>query len=228
MISTRGSVPNPGAGGGGPGARTALRIFRGDGRVEEVGMQAPGVEISGDDRFEFRGPTGGGFGDPLARPPDLVACDVCDGWMTVEDAARLYGVVCDDSGSVDLEQTEAQRRDRRREGLERAEPPCRPMDGATASPDGGVPLFPGIVQVGDRAVSEPSGAVLAVAPDHWTDGCCTLDEISVAGNGFVVTTRAYLDPLTGQRLFDEVLLPGGTRSFACSPDRWTGRARAEL
>jgi N-methylhydantoinase B len=225
MISTRGSVPNPGAGGGGPGARTALRIFRGDGRVEEVGMQAPGVEISGDDRFEFRGPTGGGFGDPLARPPELVARDVCDGWMTGADAARLYGVICDASGSVNLEQTEARRRDRRREGLERAEPPCRPMDGAIASPDGGLPLFPGIVQVGDRAVSQHSGAVLAVAPDHWTDGCCTLDETSVASNGFVVTTRSYLDPLSGQRLFDEVLLPGGARSFACSPDRWTGREK---
>jgi N-methylhydantoinase B len=189
-------------------------------------MQAPGVEISGDDRFELRGPTGGGFGDPLARPVELVALDVSEGWMTAGDADRLYGVICDASGSVDLERTEALRRDCRREGLERAEPPRRPMDGATASPDGGLPLFPGIVQVGNQAVSEHSGAVLAVAPDHWTDGCCTLDGTDVASNGFVVTTRAYLDPLTGQRLFQELLLPDGGRSFACSPDRWTGRAPA--
>ena len=186
------------------------------------------MEVSGDDRFELRGPTGGGFGDPLARPPELVALDVCDGWMTLEEADRLYGVICDASGSVDLERTEARRRDRRREGLERADPPRRPMDGATASPGGGLPLFPGIVQVGNRAVSEHSGAVLAVAPDHWTDGCLTLDETNVGSNGYVVTVRSYLDPLTGQRLFDELLLPDGTRSFACSPDRWTGRAAVEL
>jgi N-methylhydantoinase B len=228
MISTRGSVPNPGAAGGSPGARTALRIIRGDGSVEDVGMQAPGVEVSGEDRFELRGPTGGGFGDPLTRRPDLVARDVGIGWMTDEEADRFYGVVIDSSGRADRERTEALRGERRRERLDRAQPPRRPMDCAAASPDGGLPLFPGIVQVGRTAVSEHSGAVLAIAPDHWTDGCCTLDEEDAGVNGFVVTTRSYLDPVTGQRLFDELLGPDGERSFECSPDRWTGRTTIGL
>jgi N-methylhydantoinase B len=97
------------------------------------------------------------------------------------------------------------------------------MNGATASAHGGLPLYPGIVQVGDKAVSEHSGAVLAEAPDHWTDGCCTLDEKDVAPNGFVVPTRSYLDPITGECFFHELLRPDGVRSFECSPDRWTGR-----
>ena len=37
-------------------------------------------------------------------------------------------------------------------------------------------MFPGVVQHGAVAVAEASGAPLAVAPDHWTDGCPVLIE----------------------------------------------------
>lgn len=228
MISTRGSVPNLGIAGGSPGARTALRVIRGDGRVEDIGMQASGIEISGEDRFELRGPTAGGFGDPLDRSPDLVAQDVGHHFMTAQDADRLYGVLLDSAGEVDVEATEAGRSQRRLERLARAEAPTRPMVPELMSPDGGVPLFPGVVQVGQRAVSVHSGVVLAAAPHHWTDGCYTLDEKDVGPNGFVVTTRSYLDPRTGRRLCMDLLLPDGTRSFESCPDRWTGRAGFEL
>ena len=46
---------------------------------------------------------GGGWGEPHARDPDLVARDVGDGLVTVADAAAIYGVV------VDLEKQEADR-----------------------------------------------------------------------------------------------------------------------
>lgn len=226
MISTRGSVPNPGAAGGGPGARTALRILRSDGGVENVDMQASGIEIGGDDRFELRGPTAGGFGDPLARPPRLVADDVALGLMSGEEAQRLYGVVLDASGEVDHERSESLRYERRRERLQSAEPPRRPMNGATASVTDGLPLFAGIVQIGSEALSEHSGAVLAVAPDPWTDGCFTLDEEDAGANGFSVTTRSYLDPVSGQRLFQALLRPDGECSFECAPARWAGAAAA--
>ena len=36
---------------------------------------------------------GGGWGDPLARDPELVKRDVRDGYVTIEGAARDYGVV---------------------------------------------------------------------------------------------------------------------------------------
>jgi N-methylhydantoinase B len=66
---------------------------------------------------------GGGFGDPLEREPDRVKRDVRDGYVTIEGAARDYGVVVsgdpeeDPEGLVlDLEGTESLRkslRDRR-------------------------------------------------------------------------------------------------------------------
>ena len=37
----------------------------------------------------------GGFGDPLARDPELVLSDVLDDFTTVELAERDYGVVID-------------------------------------------------------------------------------------------------------------------------------------
>jgi N-methylhydantoinase B len=36
---------------------------------------------------------GGGWGDPLAREPERVLRDVRDGYVTIEGAARDYGVV---------------------------------------------------------------------------------------------------------------------------------------
>ena len=41
---------------------------------------------------------GGGWGDPLARDPDLVGLEVRRGLVTA-DGARRYGVVCDESGA---------------------------------------------------------------------------------------------------------------------------------
>jgi N-methylhydantoinase B len=228
MISTRGSVPNQGAAGGSVGARTALRIIRADGTVEDVGMQDPGVEVSGDDRFELRGPTGGGYGDPLGRDPEVVVRDLKLGRITSDEADRHYSVVLDSRGMVDSEQTRELRRQRRQERFSRAQPPRQPMGGATASPEGGLPLFPGIVQVGRTAVSVQSGAVLAVAPDPWIEGCPTIDDTDSGANGFVVSIRSYLDPITGDRLFQEILRPDGVLSFECSPDRWAKAVETEI
>jgi N-methylhydantoinase B len=44
---------------------------------------------------ELRTGGGGGFGDPLERDPERVREDVLDGYVTVEAAARDYGVVLD-------------------------------------------------------------------------------------------------------------------------------------
>ena len=34
---------------------------------------------------------------------------------------------------------------------------------------------------------------------------------------------AYLDPVSGRRLLQEILRADGTGTFECSPDRWTGQ-----
>jgi N-methylhydantoinase B len=65
---------------------------------------------------------GGGWGDPLEREPDRVKVDVRDGYVSIEGAARDYGVVIvgdpdeDPEGlTVDLEATEGLRASRREE-----------------------------------------------------------------------------------------------------------------
>ena len=222
MISTRGSVPNAGAAGGGLGARTSLKILRENGASEDVPLQAAGVKVTSKESFAFQGPTGGGFGDPLSRPAEWVEQDVRRGRISADEAKRFYAVVFAE-GALDPKASESLRRGRRKERLSLARQPERPVGGEPLSVVEGFPLFPGVVQVGSRAVSEDSGAVLAEAPHPWTGGCCTLDEKDVGVNGYIVVTRSYVDPLSGRRLLLEILQRDGSSLFECSPDRWTGR-----
>jgi N-methylhydantoinase B len=47
------------------------------------------------DRIRLVGAGAGGFGDPLLREPRRVLIDVLSGYVTIEAARRLYGVVID-------------------------------------------------------------------------------------------------------------------------------------
>lgn len=218
MISTRGSAPNQGAAGGGVGTRTSLRLIREDGSSEAVPLQAAGVRLSAGESFDLRGPTAGGFGDPLARPVELVERDVQQGRISAEEARSFYAVVLGDPGA-----SATLRRQLRAERLAKASPALRPVKAERVAEPKGAALYPGVVQIGARAVSIDSGAVLAEAPHPWTEGCPTLDEEDTGPNGYTARTRAYFDPVSGRRLFQEVLLQDGTSGFECSPARWTGR-----
>ena len=69
-----------------------------------------GVRHLGPARVIVDTPGGGGWGDPFARPPELVLRDVRDEVVSVEAAARDYGVVIGADGrSVDGEATAALR-----------------------------------------------------------------------------------------------------------------------
>jgi N-methylhydantoinase B len=75
---------------------------------------------------------GGGYGDPLDRPPETVARDVRIGATSVEIARRIYGVIVDEKGfSLKAGETEARRREirelRLRDGKRLAAP--APQDG---------------------------------------------------------------------------------------------------
>jgi N-methylhydantoinase B len=87
------------------------------------------------------------------------------------------------------------------------------------------PLFPGVVQRGAVAYAEESGTALAVAPDHWTDGCPVVVE-RPWDTGPGVEFRTYLDPGSGRALHVEVVLAGAPRSFGVLPDRWTAAGAA--
>lgn len=55
---------------------------------------------------------GGGYGDPLERPVELVAGDVREGYITADAARHDYSVVLDAAGGVDATATAALRRQR--------------------------------------------------------------------------------------------------------------------
>lgn len=79
-----------------------------DGRVGSVGL-ASGTRlrpkgqqsIPHHDHLLLEMAGGGGFGDPFARDPALVAEDVCNGVVSAAAAKEDYGVVLDESGKVD-------------------------------------------------------------------------------------------------------------------------------
>ncbi|MEL7207530.1 MAG: hydantoinase B/oxoprolinase family protein, partial [Actinomycetota bacterium] len=69
-----------------------------------------GVRHLGPARMVAHTPGGGGWGDPLTRPTELVGRDVRDGVVSVEGALRHYGVVVATDGVVDEAATETARR----------------------------------------------------------------------------------------------------------------------
>ena len=54
-----------------------------------------GYPVGKDDRVIMRSSGGGGYGDPLTRPPEAVQADVRAGFVSVARAERDYGVVID-------------------------------------------------------------------------------------------------------------------------------------
>jgi N-methylhydantoinase B len=61
------------------------------------------------DRVILQSAGGGGYGDPLERNPALVCADVADGYVSVERAAAVYGVILREDGSCDDARTRERR-----------------------------------------------------------------------------------------------------------------------
>jgi len=66
------------------------------------------MSVSRGNRVRAVGGIGGGYGDPMERPEDAVLADVLDGYLTIEEAGALFGVVIE-QGRVNLEATQRQR-----------------------------------------------------------------------------------------------------------------------
>jgi N-methylhydantoinase B len=127
------------------------------------------------------------------------------------------------NGKVDPAGTAKRRAGLRVDRLARAVPPLHPVtdtDVADLATSKSAPLYPGVIQRGPVAFAEVSGTPLAIAPNHWTDGCAVLEE-KREGTGPAVVVRAYLDPRTGTSLHVEAVPAGEPRSFEVSPTRWT-------
>jgi N-methylhydantoinase B len=107
-----GHFPPAGVLGGGDGSLAAVSRSSADGSEEPVPvigdvLLEPGESVRGLESG------GGGYGDPLDRDPEAVRVDVLDGWVSVNAARDLYGVVVtvdDRSAEIDSVATDEQRR----------------------------------------------------------------------------------------------------------------------
>jgi N-methylhydantoinase B len=95
-----------GVDGGEGGASAVHRLFHPDGREETLPSKVT-REVAPGSRVHFQPAGGGGFGDPTERPPENVAEDVRNGYVSLAAAREAYGVVLDEETlEVDREATE--------------------------------------------------------------------------------------------------------------------------
>jgi N-methylhydantoinase B len=89
--------PMPGICGGRDGSPNEMIIRYGSDDEFPVKHTAEWVPIHAGERIMFDYGGGGGWGDPLVRDPRAVLDDVIDEYVSVEGAARDYGVILDGS-----------------------------------------------------------------------------------------------------------------------------------
>ncbi|MDH3190530.1 MAG: hydantoinase B/oxoprolinase family protein [Acidimicrobiia bacterium] len=89
-----------GVNGGLPGARGRKLLHRADGSIEPLRSKCDGVMVGEGDVLHYITWGGGGWGDPLARDPELVSLEVRRGLVT-EAGAERYGVILDERADVD-------------------------------------------------------------------------------------------------------------------------------
>jgi N-methylhydantoinase B len=91
--------PMPGIAGGHAGSSNRLVARAGGEHAFEVADKADYIAHAGGECYEYHYGGGGGWGDPLARPPAQVLEDVLDEYVSPAAARRDYGVVL--TGSLD-------------------------------------------------------------------------------------------------------------------------------
>ncbi|MFL5139761.1 MAG: hydantoinase B/oxoprolinase family protein [Microvirga sp.] len=110
FVMDHGRFGPPGVLGGAAGAPNVVRIHRGvESFVPEHLSKDQDIAIGPGDRVEVMTPGGGGYGDPFARDPALVARDVQRAYYTREEGEALWGVVLTREGVVDETATAALR-----------------------------------------------------------------------------------------------------------------------
>ncbi|HCG02730.1 MAG TPA: hydantoin utilization protein B [Chloroflexi bacterium] len=97
--------------GGKPGAPNVVKVHAGE-ELLELPFHSKGgpFDLPAGSRIEMRSPGGGGYGDPLERPLDLLARDLRRGYISREKAEADYGAVFDGSGVLDEKGTIERRR----------------------------------------------------------------------------------------------------------------------
>lgn len=104
-------VPPWGVNGGEPGTRARKILVKNDGTEIVLGNKLEDYPVEAGEQLRFVTWGGGGWGDPLARDPALLAKELRQGLVTAE-GARRYGVVLVD-GAVDADATDGLRAEMR-------------------------------------------------------------------------------------------------------------------
>lgn len=77
--------------GGRRGSVNEIHVVRTDGREERYGT-VTALPVAKGDVIIVMTAQGGGYGDPLKRPKDLLQSDLRDGYVSLEQASRYYGL----------------------------------------------------------------------------------------------------------------------------------------
>ena len=94
--------------GGGPGIKAKFLVNEKDGDPSGLTLCQKG------DAIQFLSAGGGGYGDALARDPEVVRQDVINGYVSIEKALDDYGVIIDPASlKVDLVATEKARSEKK-------------------------------------------------------------------------------------------------------------------
>lgn len=86
--------------GGRPGGVGALTINPGTHGEIRLGSKSTNISLKAGDVVRMQSPGSGGYGDPLSRDPERIACDVREGKVSRQEARQAYGVVLDSHLSV--------------------------------------------------------------------------------------------------------------------------------
>ncbi|MCK4724716.1 MAG: hydantoinase B/oxoprolinase family protein [Anaerolineales bacterium] len=79
--------------GGEEGSKNYTKILFTDGREPDIFGKTAQYNLKKDDVARLITGTGGGYGDPIDRPIEMIQSDVKDGYITLEQAEKEYGVV---------------------------------------------------------------------------------------------------------------------------------------
>jgi NAD(P)-dependent dehydrogenase (short-subunit alcohol dehydrogenase family) len=172
-----------GVNGGQPGARSTKILERVDGTTQVLPSKCDNVRVAEGDLLRYITWGGGGWGDPLQRPPERVAVDVQRGLVSA-DGARRYGVVVTDDGEVDAAKTAALRQQ-----LRRSRPPIRTFD-----------TGPGMEELRARCLQEtglPAPMPPAQASDDLRPPLALWDHASMPGGAAGADLSGRVAVITG-------------------------------
>lgn len=92
LMAGRPNIPPYGLYGGWPGKTDYAAVRYNDGREER---RTSGLHVPENTLIIMRTSGGGGWGDPKKRDPEKVSWDALNGYISLEDAREIYGVVLD-------------------------------------------------------------------------------------------------------------------------------------